>query len=105
MPRIPQPLSLESKSLSFGKKDPKVMACSEKIPRKIIGVMIQMMEVRFGIQKTPFLGTINSEKMINRISYLKNPPNDPSSSEYSLTRLLNFGTVNLYPAAGYLTPR
>jgi hypothetical protein len=84
MPRIPQPPSLEPKSLGFGKKDPKVMACSEKMPWEIIGVMIQMMEVRFGIRETPFFGTINPEKMINRISYLKNPTNDPSSSEYSL---------------------
>jgi hypothetical protein len=85
MPRIPQPPSLESKSLRFGKKDPKVVAYSEKMfPWEIIGMMVQMMEVRFGIQKTPFLGIINSEKMINRIIYLKNPPNDPSSSEYSL---------------------
>jgi hypothetical protein len=56
----------------------------KKIPWEIIGVMIQMMEVRFGIRKTPFFGTINPKKIINRISYLKNPPNDPSSSEYSL---------------------
>jgi hypothetical protein len=80
------------------------VACSEKIPWEIIGVMVQMMEVRFGIRKNPFFGTINLEKMINRIIYLKDPPNDPSSSEYSLRRLFNFGTVNLYPAAGYLTP-
>jgi hypothetical protein len=73
------------------------MACSEKIPWEIIGVMIKMMEIRFGIRKTLFFGTINPEKMINRISYLKNPPNDPSSSEYSLRRLFKFGTVNLYP--------
>jgi hypothetical protein len=56
MPRIPQPLSLESKSLRFGKKDPKVVACNEKIPWEIIGVMIQMMEARFGIRKTSFFG-------------------------------------------------
>jgi hypothetical protein len=31
MPRIPQPPSLESKSLRHGKKDPMVVACSEKI--------------------------------------------------------------------------
>jgi hypothetical protein len=31
-------------------------------PWKIIGVMIQMMEVRFEIQKTPFFKTINPEK-------------------------------------------
>jgi hypothetical protein len=43
-----------------------------------------MMEVRSAIPKTPFFGTINPEKMINRIFYLNNPPNDPSSSEYSL---------------------
>jgi hypothetical protein len=42
-----------------------------------------MMEVRSGIRKTPFFGTINPEKMVNRIFYLNNPPNDPSSSEYS----------------------
>jgi hypothetical protein len=46
--------------------------------------MVQMMEVRFGIQKPPFFGTINPEKMVNRIISLKNPPNDPSSYEYSL---------------------
>jgi hypothetical protein len=84
MPRIPQPPSLESKTLRFGKKDPKVVACSEKISWEIIGVMIQVMEVRFEIQKTPFFGTIILEKLINQISYLKNPPNDLSSSKYSL---------------------
>jgi hypothetical protein len=99
MPRIPRPPSLESKSLRFEKKDPKVVACSEKIPWKIIGVMIRMTEVRFGIRKIPFFGTINLKKIINRISYLKISPNDSSSSEYSLRRLFNFGTVNLYPAA------
>jgi hypothetical protein len=63
MPRIPQPPSLESKSLRFGKRDPKVMACSEKIfPWKIIGVMVQMIEVRFRIRRTPLFGTINPEK-------------------------------------------
>jgi hypothetical protein len=72
MPRIPQPPSLESKSLRFGKKDPIVVACSEKMfPWEIIGVMVQMMEIRFRIQKTPFFGTINPEKMVNRIIYLK----------------------------------
>jgi hypothetical protein len=99
MPRIPQPLSLESKSLRFGKKDPMVVVCSEKnIPLEIIGVMIQMMEVRFGIRKTPFFGTINPKKMFNRIIYLKihqmtphvlNIPCDDSSTS----------------AAGYLTLR
>jgi hypothetical protein len=43
-----------------------------------------MMEVKFEIGKTPFFGTINLEKMVNQIIYLKNPPNDPSPSEYSL---------------------
>jgi hypothetical protein len=72
MPRIPQPPSLESKSLRFGKKDLIVMACSEKMfPWEIIGVMVQMMEVRFRIWKTPFSRTINPEKMVNRIIYLK----------------------------------
>jgi hypothetical protein len=55
MPRIPQPPSLEFKSLRLGKKDPMVVACSEKIfPWEIISVMVQMMEVRFGIRKNPF---------------------------------------------------
>jgi hypothetical protein len=67
--------------------------------------MVQMMEVRPGIRKTSFFGTINPEKLINQKLYLNNPPNDPSTSEYSLKRLLNFKAVNLYPAAGYLTPR
>jgi hypothetical protein len=67
--------------------------------------MVRMMEVRSGIRKTLFFGTINPKKMINRIFYLNSPPNNPSSSEYSLKRLLNFETVKLYPAAGYLTPR
>jgi hypothetical protein len=59
MPHIPQPPSLESKSLRLGKKDPMVMACSEKIfPWKIIGVIVQMIEVRFGIRKAPFLGQL-----------------------------------------------
>jgi hypothetical protein len=72
MPRIPQPPSLESKSLRFGKKDPIVVACSEKMFRwEIIGVMVQMMEVRFRIQQTPFFGTINPKKIVNRIIYLK----------------------------------
>jgi hypothetical protein len=63
MPRIPQPPSLVSKSLRFEKKDPKVVACSEKIfPWKIIGVMVQMMEVGFRIRKTPFFETINPKK-------------------------------------------
>jgi hypothetical protein len=63
MPRIPQPPSLESKSLRFGKKDPKVMACSEKIsPWEIIGVMIQMMEVRFEFEKPLFSGQLTLKK-------------------------------------------
>jgi hypothetical protein len=33
MPRIPQPPSLKSKSLRFGNKNPKVVACSEKCPQ------------------------------------------------------------------------
>jgi hypothetical protein len=67
-------------------------------PWEIIGVMIQMIEVRFGIQKTPFFGIINPEKMVNRIIYLKihqmtlhvpNIPCDDSSTS----------------VAGYLTSR
>jgi hypothetical protein len=46
--------------------------------------MAQMMEVRSGIQKTPFFRTINPEKMINQIFYLNNPSNDPSTSKHSL---------------------
>jgi hypothetical protein len=90
MPRIPQPPSLESKYLRLGKKDPMVVACSEKMfPWEIIGVMVQMIEVRFGIRKTPFFGTINPEKIVNQIIYLKiyqitphlpNIPSDDSST-------------------------
>jgi hypothetical protein len=59
--------SLESKSLRFGKKDPMVMACSEKMfPWEIIGVMVQMMEVRFGIRKTLFLGQLTLKKWLIR---------------------------------------
>jgi hypothetical protein len=43
-----------------------------------------MMEIKSGIRKTPFFRIVNPEKMINGIFYLNNPPNDPSSSEYSL---------------------
>jgi hypothetical protein len=72
MPRILQPPSLESKSLRFGKKDPIVVACGEKMFLwEIIGVMVQMMEVRFEIRKTPLFRTINPEEMVNRIIYLK----------------------------------
>jgi hypothetical protein len=72
MPRIPQPPNLESKSLRLGKKDPMVVACSAKIfPWEIIVVMVQMIEVRFGIRKTSFFGTINPEKIVNQIIYLK----------------------------------
>jgi hypothetical protein len=46
--------------------------------------MAEMIEVRLGIRKTPFFGIINPEKMVNRILLYKNPPNNPSSSEYSL---------------------
>jgi hypothetical protein len=46
MTRTPQPPSFESKSLRVGKKDPTVIACSEKMfPWKIIGVMVRMIEV------------------------------------------------------------
>jgi hypothetical protein len=66
MPRIPQPPSLESKSLRLGKKDPMVVACSEKIfPWEIIGVMVQMIEVRFGIRKKPlFSGQLTMKKWL-----------------------------------------
>jgi hypothetical protein len=43
-----------------------------------------MMEVRSRIQKTPFFRIADPEKMINRIFNPNSPPNDPSSSEYSL---------------------
>jgi hypothetical protein len=65
MPRIPQPPSLKSKSLRLGKKDPMVVACSEKMfPWEIIGLMVQMIEIRFGIRKTPFFRKINPEKWL-----------------------------------------
>jgi hypothetical protein len=61
--RLRVTLVLESKSPRFGKKDPKVVACSEKVfPWEIIGVLIQMMEVRFGIQKTLFSGQLTLKK-------------------------------------------
>jgi hypothetical protein len=41
------------------------VACSEKMFHwEIIGAMIQMMEFRIGIRKTPFFGTINPEKWL-----------------------------------------
>jgi hypothetical protein len=43
-----------------------------------------MMEFRLDIQKTPFLGTINPEKMVKDIFYLNYPPNDLSTSKYSV---------------------
>jgi hypothetical protein len=59
MPRTPQPPSLESKSLKFGNKDPKVVACSEKIfPCETIGAMVQVMEIRFEIRKPLFSGQL-----------------------------------------------
>jgi hypothetical protein len=67
--------------------------------------MVQIMEVRSGIRKTPFFGTINLEKMINQIFYLNNPSNDPSTAKHSLKQLFNFKTVKLHPTAGYLTLR
>jgi hypothetical protein len=67
--------------------------------------MAQMIEVRSGIGKTSFFGTINPEKMINQIFYLNNPSNDPSTSKYSLKQLFSFKIVKLHPTAGYLTPR
>jgi hypothetical protein len=36
--------------------------------------------------------------MVNRIIYLKNPPNDPSASEYSLWRLFSFNRWLFNPA-------
>jgi hypothetical protein len=49
----------------FGKKDPTVVACSEKMfPWKIIGVMVQMIEVRFEIRKTSFLGQLTLKKWL-----------------------------------------
>jgi hypothetical protein len=46
--------------------------------------MVQMMEIRSEIRKTPFFRIVNPEKMSNQIFYLNNPPNDPSTSEYFL---------------------
>jgi hypothetical protein len=67
--------------------------------------MVQMMKIRSVFRKTPFFGTNNPEKMINRIFYLSNPSNDPSNPEYSLKRHFNLKTVKLFPVAGYLTLR
>jgi hypothetical protein len=39
-------------------------AVKKMFPWKIIGVMVQMIEVRFGIQKTPFFGIINPKKWL-----------------------------------------
>jgi hypothetical protein len=68
-------------------------------------VMVQMMKFRLDIRKTPFFETINPEKLIKRIFYLSNPPNAPSTSKFSLKRRFNSKTVELFPTAGYLTPR
>jgi hypothetical protein len=42
-----------------------VVACSEKMfPWEIIGVMVQMIEVRLGIRKPPFLGQLTLKKWL-----------------------------------------
>jgi hypothetical protein len=42
-----------------------VVACRKKMfPWEIIGVMVQMMEVSFGIRKTPFLGQLTLKKWL-----------------------------------------
>jgi hypothetical protein len=63
MPRIPQPRALNPNLSGLEKKDPMVVACSEKMfPWEIIGVMVQMMEVRFEIRKTPFSRQLTLKK-------------------------------------------
>jgi hypothetical protein len=57
MPHILQPPSLESKSLRLGKKDPMVVACSEKMfPWEITSVMVQMYKLDLEFEKPLFLG-------------------------------------------------
>jgi hypothetical protein len=80
MPCIPQPPRLESNSHRLENKDPKVEACNEK---NVSMINNWCDGTNDGIRKTHFFGTINSEKMINLIFYLNDPPNDPSSFEYS----------------------
>jgi hypothetical protein len=63
-----------------------------------------MMEVKSEIRKTPLFRTINPEKMINQIYYLKNPPNDPSSSEYFRKPLFNVKTLKLFPNCWLFNP-
>jgi hypothetical protein len=63
MPHIPQPPSLESKSFRIGDKDPKAVACSIRMPtRQMTSVIVQMMEVRSEIRKTPFSGQLTLKK-------------------------------------------
>jgi hypothetical protein len=45
--------------------------------------MVQMMGIRLLIRKTPFFGLTNPGKMVNPIFNPNDPPNDPSTSEYS----------------------
>jgi hypothetical protein len=68
MPRVPQPLSLESKS--FGNKDPK--GRGKKVPfEKIKSKRRQLAEIRFETRKTSFFRTTNPEKMVNRVTAQK----------------------------------
>jgi hypothetical protein len=68
----------------FGDKDPTTVACRQKMTTcEITKMMVQMMDIRLLIRKTPFFGLTNPEKMVNQIFNPNNPPNDPSTSEYS----------------------
>jgi hypothetical protein len=106
MPRTPQPPSLESKSHKIGDKGPKIVAYRLNNDT-LRGDQSDGTNdvIRPKIRKTPFFGLISPEKMINQIFNLIRSPNDPSSSEYSTKRLLNFRTVTFPHSAGYLTPR
>jgi hypothetical protein len=67
-------------------------------------MMVQMMGIRSRIQKTPFFGLISPEKMINRIFNPNNPPNDPSSSEYSQKMTLELRNSNFSPPRWLFNP-
>jgi hypothetical protein len=67
-------------------------------------MMIQMMDIRSGIRKTPFFGRISPEKMINRIFNPNSLPNDLSSSEYSKKTTLELQNSNFTPLRWLYNP-
>jgi hypothetical protein len=75
---------LKPNPTKFGDKDPTTVACRQKMTTyKITKMMVQMMGIRLLIRKTPFFGLTNPGKMVNPIFNPNDPPNDPSTSEYS----------------------